>query len=131
MVTRIVQRRILVYLMLTLVLAVGCVFTPPTFAKSVTVNGKTYHIAEPGEAIPGEVIVQLKDGLSVTAADTVAARLGGRIAGQIPEYKLFLIKLGGGKSASQALHADQHQAQHHQRHAGNFRRAQLLSQQAA
>lgn len=105
MLTRLVQRKVLACLMPALALAVGCVFTPPTFAKSVTVNGKTYKIAEPRESVPGEVVVQLKDGFSLAAAHAVAARLGGQVVGDIPEYKLFLIKLGGGKSASQMLNA--------------------------
>jgi len=105
MLTRLVKRKVLACLMPAFALAVGCIFTPPILAESVTVNGKTYHIAKPGESVPGEVVVQLKDGFSAAAADAVAARLGGRIAGQIPEYNLFLIKLGGGKSASQALRA--------------------------
>jgi len=81
MLTRLVQRKMLACLMPAFALAVGCIFTPPTFAKSVTVNGKTYHIAEPGESVPGEVVVQLKDGFSAAAADAVAAHLEDELPG--------------------------------------------------
>lgn len=96
MLARIVQHQVLACLTLAFLLAVGCVFTPPTFAKPVTVGGKTYNIAEPGDSVPGELVVQLKDGFSPAAAAAIANRLGGQIAGHVPEYNLFLIKIGVG-----------------------------------
>jgi thermitase len=92
---RIIQPWVLACFMLIL-LAVECAFTPPTFAKPVTIGGKTYDIVEPGDSVPGELVVQLKDGFSPAAAAAVASRLGGRIAGHVPEYNLFLIKIGVG-----------------------------------
>ena len=90
------RTRVLACFMLALLLAVGYVFSPLTFAQPVTIDGKTYDIAQPGESVPGEMVIQLKDGFSARDAAAVATRLSGRVAGHIAEYNLFVITIKAG-----------------------------------
>ncbi len=65
----------------------------PVQAKMVTINGKQYDIAEPGEFKPGEVIVRLKSDLPLAVAQDVAALIQGKVKKHIPEYNLALVAL--------------------------------------
>jgi subtilisin family serine protease len=74
-------------------------------AKELVFEGKVYDIAEPGETIPGTVIVQMQPGTTIQGAQSVAGQLGGSVTGIIEEYGLYRVKLGsatGTKAAPEA-----------------------------
>ncbi|MFP3868032.1 MAG: S8 family serine peptidase [Desulfobacteraceae bacterium] len=76
-------------LAISLILALGGV----AVAKMMVIGGKKCYVAEPGEYVPGEVIVQLKQGTPKQLAESLATQLQGEVKGHIPEYSLFLIAL--------------------------------------
>lgn len=73
-------------------LAVGMLVSPVQ-AKEMVFKGKTYDIAEPGECVSGELIVQVRSGMTMQQVRDVAESLHGVITGSIPEYNLYRIRL--------------------------------------
>lgn len=57
---------------------------------------------------PGEVLLKLKPGVPAEVAHTLAARVQGRVAGSIPEYRLYLITFPA--AADEAAQKEQIQA---------------------
>lgn len=68
-------------------------------------QGKMLDIAEPGEILSGEVIMEMRSGISLQQAATAASVLGGRITGVIEEYGLYRIKLAPVKGVEVDLDA--------------------------
>jgi subtilisin family serine protease len=87
------------WLVFSAALLMIAVFAVPGNAKEIEFNGKIYDIAEPGETIPGEIILQMGAGASIQSVQSVAGQLGGRITGEIPEYDLYRVKLDSAWSA--------------------------------
>jgi thermitase len=98
------KRKLLVHLAAVGILAATSLYSLPGYAvKEVTAaDGRVSLIAEPGDTVPGEVIVKLRTGATVKDAEGLAARLGGRISGYIQEYNLVLIITNDGKLNRQA-----------------------------
>lgn len=75
-------------------------------AREVVYQGKTYDIASPGEAIPGEIVLQLKPGATARQAEATAKAIGGRITGNIDEYGLYRVALSARPAAAGTLGAE-------------------------
>lgn len=75
-----------------LFLAAGLLFSAAQ-AREMVFKGKTYDIAEPGEYVSGEVIVQMTSGMTIQQVRTVAEGMQGVITGSLPEYRLYRIRL--------------------------------------
>jgi subtilisin family serine protease len=80
-----------VVVMVTLAVILGVGTTAQ--AKMITINGKKYDIAEPGEFKAGEVIIRLQSGLKATAASEVAAAVKAKVKKSLLEYDLHLLAL--------------------------------------
>jgi thermitase len=78
-------------LLVGLALVLGLAVSAP--ATMITVNGKQHDIAEPGEFLPGQVVVCLKGEISAQAMETLAAAVGGKVKRQLKEYNLYLLIL--------------------------------------